>query len=424
MPLRRIFISHSTKDATTPAEQAAREVQEALVKALEKTGDFGILIDRLTLQPGDAWRARINLWVGGCDAAVVLLSQAALDSPYVAYESSILSYRDTFEPDFVLVPVFVPPVDLRAVSASALGSVQQVDERQYVSGGVAEIVDQVLERLRATVHAESPVERRARMLAELLEDVPAARIQEAARLLDMDHLDAWIPGDPEKLRLRLAVQLMSVGMQAAGKALLVLRDHLSRDLDTRTRMTEELLRLIASSWVDHRSAARIPSLFRDGKPAALRLNAERPLTAHMYAICALADNSSWYFASCNGVFAENPAATLEREVRGTLVKALDIVADNEEEEAAELLLDLDALEDQPILVTLDSRGITSDVLAGLRAAFPHVVYFLLAGADGVSLSPDEVEVLIPGLQRGDEEAFIAAQDRFYRRIRVRHVSDP
>ena len=171
----------------------------------------------------------------------------------------------------------------------------------------------------------------------------------------------------------------------------------------------------------------------DGKPAALRLNAEHPLTAHMYAICALADTTSWYIASCNGVFAERPLATLEDEVRLALKAALVVRKHQPRQdlppleaqqevlaaEAHELRRDLEALKGQPILVTLDSRGITSDVLAGLRAAFPNVVYFLLAGAGGVSLSPDEVEILIPDLQRGDEEAFLAAQDHFYRHVRVR-----
>ena len=412
MPRRRIFISHSTKDATTAAEQTAREVQEALVQALERTGDYGILIDRLTLQPGDAWRARINLWVGGCDAAVVLLSSAALESQYVAYETSILAYRDTFDPDFVLIPVLVPPVDFHAVSATTLGSVQQMDERQCVSGSVQEIVDRVLAGLRASVYTESPVERRARALADLLEDVPIGRIDEAARLLDMDQLAVWIPGDPEKLRLRLAVQLMSVGMQAAGASALVLRNHLSRDPATRARMMEELIQLISSAWVDHRSASRIPSVLREGKMAALRLNAESPLTARVYATCALSETPSWYFASCNGVFAERPHVTLAGEVRAALV---EVLATTDEE----LRPDLEALEGQPVLVTLDSRGITSEVLAALRAAFPNVVFFLLAGASGVSLSLDEVEILIPDLQRGDEEAFIAAHDRFHRQLRVR-----
>jgi hypothetical protein len=412
MPRRRIFISHSTKNAATPAEQTAREMQEALLQALENAGEYGILMDRLTLQPGDAWRARINLWVGGCDAAVVLLSTAALDSHYVAYETSILAYRDLFDPDFVLIPVLVPPVDFHSVSASTLGSVQQLDERQFVSGTVQEIVTQVLDRLQTSVYAESPVERRARALADLLEHVPTTRIQEAAQLLDMDHLDVWIPGDPEKLRLRLAVQLMSVGMQEAGAAALVLRNHLSRDPATRARMMEELIQLIASAWVDHRSATRIPAVFREGQRAALRLNAERPLTARMYATCALGGMPSWYFATCNGIFAERPLATLEREIRATLVEALATTED-------ELRLDLEALDRQPILITLDSRGITSGMLLELRAAFSNVVFFLLAGAGGASLSPDEVEVLIPDLQRGDEEAFISAHDRFYRQLRVR-----
>lgn len=412
MSRRRIFISHSTKDATTPAEQEAADVQTALVQALKDAGDYSILMDRLTLQAGDAWRARINLWVGGCDAAVVLISRAALTSAYVAYETSILSYRSQRDPGFVLIPVLVPPVDLGALNASTLGSVQQLDEKHYVTGTVEQIVRTVLDRLRDLASCESPVEQRARALTNLMREVPEEHLANAAELLGLEHLDEWLPRGDQKLRLRLAVQLMSVGMHAAGTALLVLRNHLASDVATRRQRTEDLITLVASSWVDYRAATHIPRVIDEKKRYALSLTAQSDTTVRMYATCALSDRPSWYLATCNAVFGERPVATLKREVRDALVAELNTTPED-------LSLDLAALDDQPILVTLDGRGITSRVLAELRSEFPGVVFFLLSSGNGVSLTPEEVEILIPPLQRDDEEAFIRAYDTFHRRIRVR-----
>ncbi len=415
MRRRRIFVSHSTKDSTTPAEAAAREVQETLVKALEATGEFSVLLDRLKLRPGDAWRARINLWVGGCDAAVVLLSERALTSHYVAYESSILSYRNSYDTNFLLIPVLVDPVDLPVLSASTLGLVQQLDESQFVSGTPEQIAEAVLRQLQRSVCVESPVEQRARRLVTVMKNVPEEWIEEAAKELGMEHLDVWLPGDSYALRLRLAVQLMSAGMDAAIDAGLVLRPYLADDVAVQARLMEELMALVSSSWVDIRSARQIPRVVHSETGAyALRLNAQRDTTARMYVTCALPGPGKYYLAPCNGVFGERPVSALISEVRAALVAELKTSEDD-------LPRDLQKLPPrQPILVTLDSRGISSEVLTALRTEFPNVVFFLLAGGGGgYPLSDAEVEVLIPELQPGDEDALTEQYDDFHRQLRVR-----
>jgi len=414
-PRRRIFISHSTKADATPAEAAAREVQEALVQALQDSGDYSVLLDRITLRPGDAWRARINLWVGGCDAAVVLVSQAALTSPYVAYETSILSFRKQHDPTFVLIPVLVPPVTLPDLNASTLGAVQQLGETHFVSGTTGQIVERVLAALAESVHAESPVEKRAWQLVRLMDGVHDRWIQEAASLLGMEHVEAWLPGDGDALRLRFAVQLMSVGMEAAIDAALVLREYLGHEPLAQTQRVDEMISLIASSWVDFRSAQQIPRVIRSETGAhALSLNAQRDLTARMYVSCAMPKPHRCYLATCNGIFAEDAVSALIHEIRTSLVAELKTTDD-------QLQMDLQTLPPrQPILVTLDSRGISSAVLAALQKEFPKVVFFLLAAdRGGPSLTPEEVEILFPELQPGDEDAFIEQYDRFHRQLRVR-----
>jgi hypothetical protein len=58
------------------------------------------------------WRAAIDEWIWTCDAAVLVLSKAATESRYVAYEVAHLRQRWIhMKPRFMLVPVWCPDVN-------------------------------------------------------------------------------------------------------------------------------------------------------------------------------------------------------------------------------------------------------------------------------------------------------------------------
>jgi len=95
----RVFISHSAK------EPEARTLCGALNSCLSDA-DFEVLWDK-NLQTSEAWRAAIDEWIWRCDAAVLVLSRAATDSRYVAYEAALLLQRwKHMSGQFVLVPIW------------------------------------------------------------------------------------------------------------------------------------------------------------------------------------------------------------------------------------------------------------------------------------------------------------------------------
>lgn len=413
MKKRRVFISHSTKDQKTPDDRAALEVQQALLTELRKSGGFEPLMDRISLEPGDAWRARINLWVGGCDAAVVLLSTAALDSAYVAYETSILHYRKLCDPRFPIIPVLVAPVTVDDVTRSRLAP-QQLAELGFAQGSTGEVVAQVMEKLAEAEYGESPVERCARRLAELLRPVPDDVLDAAAEEIDLE-LGEWVPVGNERRRLRLAVQLMSVGMKDAVSAVLVLRRHLHPNLAGRERAVGELITQIASSWVDIRSTARIPEVARRKVGNfAVALNASRADTANVYlGRVRQADKYDWYVATCNAIFGEDPLESLSAEVSRILTVRLGV----SEASLRKVLKNLHP--EQPVVVVLGHEGIDAGVLDGLRERFPCVTFFLLTGDSagaGHPLSEAEVEFLVPELARDDETRFLDQYEIFHDKL--------
>lgn len=99
----KVFISHSAKEPKP----------RALCKAI--AGRLGSQFDVLwddDLQTTDVWRAAIDEWIWTCDAAVLVLSKAATESRYVAYEVAHLRQRWLhMKPRFALVPVWCPDVN-------------------------------------------------------------------------------------------------------------------------------------------------------------------------------------------------------------------------------------------------------------------------------------------------------------------------
>ena|ERR1044072_1274569 len=97
MPWIKIFISHSTKT------QEAEAFLQAVTKALE--ADFDVRLDKIGLQGGDDWRAKLYQWMDEVHGAVLLLTPEALTSEFVQLEASVLSWRRFRQPKFVLLPV-------------------------------------------------------------------------------------------------------------------------------------------------------------------------------------------------------------------------------------------------------------------------------------------------------------------------------
>ena len=404
----RIFISHSAK------EPEALAVRDKLKKALKDTGRYTVLLDVDTIQPGDRWRCEINLWLGACDAAVVLLSEEALKSPYVTYETSVLAYRNVLDKTFLILPVLLGNVTEVGLQKSYL-SAAQLDEIQIVRGTTPEeIVALVLQRIESTKPGElTPVEKRAERLAKLLRGVSDEVLHKAGKEVALEL--PWMSSEGD-LRLRLAVQLMSVEMEKASKAILAVRPDFP--LAERSERIQKVVELVASSWVDLRCLDRIPKIAKGKEPRAFGINADYLNTAQMYLVCASQDDDDWYTASCNSICGEDKTE-LKRAIRASLLERLGSPTDEELKE------DLKALNKsgQPVIVVLNGAGVTDDLLRWLSEEFQYVTFFLLMGHPaikvGAPLSSSIVEMLVPHLIEGEEDYFRDQYDFLERSVRFR-----
>src|SRR5688572_25095194 len=98
----RLFLSHSS-----PSEEArARLVAFAnALKVAPGADDLQVLYDKEQIQTGDDWRKRIAFMLHSCHGGVVIVDEAALDSPWVLAEATFLSLRHEYSPTFGFLPV-------------------------------------------------------------------------------------------------------------------------------------------------------------------------------------------------------------------------------------------------------------------------------------------------------------------------------
>jgi len=168
---RRIFISHSNKDPV--AEQYLHAVDSALTAA-----GFDVLVDTKHLGPGASWRDELYTWMGLSHGAVILVSDSVLcdDSVWVPREASILMWRRTLDPTFVVVPVCigsVTPDDLAGPPFRdlQLQSIQGIRARTPES-----VATELVERFAGPAAPASPLDALADRIIELLTGVGEARV--------------------------------------------------------------------------------------------------------------------------------------------------------------------------------------------------------------------------------------------------------
>lgn len=406
MPELRIFISHSAKSEV--AKALLQELKQSLCNAGHQ-----VLLDQDGLKLGDNWRATLNLWIGGCDAAVVLLSEHALESSFVAYETSILMYRNRIDPGFKLFPIFIESVNYKAVENSLL-SPSRIHDIQSLTNEI--LPNRIIQRIRSDlsqiVQRKTPIEKPLLQLCDLLSQVPEYMLEEQAAELGID-LGGWIP--PTDLKRILAAKLLGAGLERSKGTLRALRCYLP---EPRPQSLEEMIDLIGSSWVDYRSALRIPEVAKE-KKRSLCINGEKPLTARLYVIraCKYRPRDCWRIAPVDGVVGEEVIANLREAIEQSLCQVLKA---NDINELQEVLSDY-ADNQEPIFVALPSGGVNRYLIKELKEKFPTVTFFLLTGPnvpDQRLLDDAEIEFLRPQLEP-DSERYYCTQYEQHRRYLMR-----
>ena len=392
----RLFISHSAR-----GEPETMGLLDDLRKALDN--DFAILIDKDDIKVGDPWRQTLNTWIGGCDAAIVLLTEKALQSEYVAYEVTVLTYREKNLPAYkcTVIPVFIDPVNDEAVRKARGFRASLLAEYQGITAKARdEVVRKVQEALSGLTLLPSPIEEQEIFVENLLRKlVPESKVTQSLNSLNVD-LGGW-KVDPFR---SLALALLSRGLgDLTSDVILSIRSYI-KDRET----LETLFEIVATSWIDVRSTQCLEHIARNSlEPRLVALNATSDFIARKYVERAgnRPPGDSWNVAPVTAIFSETAVESLRSEIEQSLRNEIRLdPSDNLAD-----YLQWSERKKLPIFVALPAPGITTGILGQLRTSFPTVTFLLLAGIERPvvnAIEQQNIQVLEPRLHPDFEPAFI------------------
>ncbi|WP_330461024.1 toll/interleukin-1 receptor domain-containing protein [Streptomyces sp. NBC_00820] len=286
-----MFISHSTS-----SDDEIALVRDALAKGLDAR-NHTVLLDERIQEPGRPWQLKLARLLGECDAALVLVNEAALASSWVRRETNILHWRKTLYPGMVLVTVLVGGVSAGQLRASELRYLAD-DDVERIRAWTKDEVDRLVQRFpqvrRIWDDAVSAwLDDIGIQLREIKDESIFARI---ARELDVpeEELVELVPGLAPVL---LASQMLDThDVVKLGNAVLVARrGGLERD------RVGQLATMILPVWVDRDEARRIVRETDGSVRRVVILNVDSPEIGKQYldrAFCV--DNRSYYVATAAG----------------------------------------------------------------------------------------------------------------------------
>jgi hypothetical protein len=386
----RVFVSHSS--------QEDQSVLDAIAKAIDAHPDLTLLMDTEDLKPGDPWRARINLWLGACDAAVLVLSEQALTKPWVLYEVAILSYRNRGG-KFLILPVLLNDPEAKLLKDSRLDAPHISETQAIRKANPVDIATEVVQKL-AVYKAEEkrPIDAAVSRILTILNGLPTHLREEAAK-----HLKVKLPWEPGADPLvPFSEQLLGASVEEAIDALLAIRDFIAND----RRKVKILVDLVAASWVDPKAIEELPEISRAASGRAVALNAALAETARMYQVAACPTNRS-HFVSCGDVFGE-PAQHegLADEIVAKVETALRTYMKVPASQDVRVVLKL--ADRMIVFVAVPAIGFTDVVVERLQNEFPTVTFFFLTGnqsAPAMAIERKLLKVIIPQLHESEETLF-------------------
>lgn len=377
MPLR-VFVSHSSQE-----DQA---VLTAIADAIKAQDNLALLMDTELLDAGDPWRARINLWLGGCDAAVLVLSEKALESPWVVYEASVLSYRNRGG-NFLIIPVLLRDPQGKLLSDRRLDAQHIKETQAIISDDAAAIAQRVIDAL-PDHGGDRPIDRIVDQFRVILDTVPPARLQKAA-----DKLHTPLPWEPgEDLTGVFVEKLVGATTEEAAAALFQLSGHFKKDPDR----IEEMVNLVAASWINPKALTLLPEVCKAISGRAVALNAQLQDTAEIYHLAASGGDISWHFIrsgpDASGKGLDEPIVPRVEDIRDLVEQDLCAHLHCTKEELPQELEDYAV---HTFVVGIAAVGFTDALIEELQKKFPRVTFFFITGSQSPPTAAVERRLVTP-----------------------------
>jgi TIR domain-containing protein len=433
MPALKLFISHSSilDEIDGDGRPLARN-WDLLANVCARLRDhYGndkikILVDVEGLLPASDWRARLNDWLGDCDAAIILFSKRALqDSNWVKFEASVLSWRKSRDPGFTLIPVLLDgeatPEDLEADIWNTI----RIANSQCVRS--AATADDVLAGVNSALGNLSDRDRQAcfgnrfRTIRTLISECEASTTSEHAEAMQ----DVWealaagdLPGWPIEPVKRYALALTGLLFEDTERSMQTFAD-IMKAMHPPFKRTRELFDYVRPLWVNAIAADNFKGHLKQNPLVALNgdyvAESDGELGTRCYTLDRYLERALLASSSVKVVHVPTPDADVVRsEIRSSFDKRWKTCPPYKVEQLDTRIRNTST----PIIAlipasnadALDERRI--DDLLGLKAeACPALVCVFAPGRDMPSALPPSVQPVEPILDpQAEYEHYLNERD--------------
>jgi hypothetical protein len=263
-----LFVSHSSAD---------RELAGRIVRLIAACTICKPIIDQHDLEQGTEWRQQLYQWMAKCQAALLLLTDHAIESNWVLQEATILRARKALEPKFRAFVVTSPGLRERKPERWRLFEPLQLDELQ---GLRTEDEQQIADAVNAGLAGMAGCDTYFDLLTGLIADNLSAykeKLYTLARICDAMQLDdaEWeaLFGAEARIVQLIARRLCRGNLSRYQN----LREFLEslKGVGVPPEALKDLLESIAPYWVDLGAAACIPAAALAGGTRVVAIRASR-----------------------------------------------------------------------------------------------------------------------------------------------------
>jgi hypothetical protein len=287
--MRRLFLSHSSKDAalTTAVSQqlrtpAAGTAFEPIID-YEKIPNYDVLVDQERLARGRYWPTQLHEWLARCHAGVVLLTEDAVKSAWVLKETSIMEWRLDRDPTFRLFIARFPQVSdallnenkFNALDLSRIHQIKLPDPGgdtpdQYRERAAPLIAETLRTELGNVVPQKTWFDEMVGTLGDLLEDLKTDTLQAVAERVHAEP-PAWsATEDARRQYIEEIARKMLSGQLGGFGGVHDLIGVLAKTMDPVP--ARKFLNRIAPYWVDAMAATQLRRLSRCPEPRPAGIN--------------------------------------------------------------------------------------------------------------------------------------------------------
>jgi hypothetical protein len=383
-----VFVSHSSNTLE------AIGVRDAIVARLAGAADvhggrlFEPWIDRDKMARGESWwRNVVNVCIAQCHSAIVLISDDAVRSPYVAYEICTLIERKQLYPDFCLIAVTLPGLAPSGDCEALFAGLRSVDVEPdalptFAEADLQATLDEIGRKLERAPATALPVDPAYDYIVEVLAKVPEPILHGVSETLD-------IPPWPDlSMRTRAAASLMSAG-ERANKLVLKFSQYLNAEDST------GILRVIASAWANPFFANRISNaIANNARFIGLRVPTQ---LLSLYMVRAFGIRSVSLTIVSETSDEEQVITSVTRGLRNA-------IGVDDHWNIAKLV----ALESthRPVFVAIQAVVLTRTVVQRLREELPSVIFLVTFGHDQDEATLRDLGVeIVPSTSDEDERRF-------------------